>query len=75
MLPPKWRSFNTVILAESLSHGVKIDNLPKYDVMGNPYDHIDKFYANADIYDINDIAYCKTFRTTVYWAKCIKNNT
>ncbi|XP_073159167.1 uncharacterized protein [Henckelia pumila] len=28
-------------------------------------DHLDKFYAKANLYDISDAAYCKIFRTTL----------
>ncbi|XP_073133428.1 uncharacterized protein [Henckelia pumila] len=32
---------------------------------GDPQDHLDRFYAKADLYDISDVAYCKIFRTTL----------
>lgn len=44
---------------------MKIPNLPEYDGTGDPQDHLDKFYAKADLYDIDEAAYCKIFRTTL----------
>ncbi|XP_073121482.1 uncharacterized protein [Henckelia pumila] len=57
--------FTNVILSESLPKGVKIPNLLEFDGTGDPQDHIEKFYAKADLYDITDAAYCKIFRTTL----------
>lgn len=38
-------------------------NLPEYNRTGDPQDHLDKFYAKADLYGISDAAYCKFFWT------------
>ncbi|XP_073035355.1 uncharacterized protein [Primulina eburnea] len=57
--------FTTTVLAEMLPLGLKIANLPEYKGEGDPQDHLDKFYAKADLYDISDAAYCKIFRTTL----------
>ncbi|XP_073298517.1 uncharacterized protein [Primulina huaijiensis] len=65
VLPARHSPFTTAILAESVPVGVKIPNLPEYEGMGDPQDHLDKFYAKADLYDISEAAYCKIFRTTL----------
>ncbi|XP_075489672.1 uncharacterized protein LOC142528507 [Primulina tabacum] len=57
--------FTTAVLMEMLPMGLKIANLPEYKGEGDPQDHLDKFYARADLYDISDAAYCKIFRTTL----------
>ncbi|KAL0284914.1 UNVERIFIED_CONTAM: hypothetical protein Sangu_2803400 [Sesamum angustifolium] len=57
--------FSTVILAETLPAGVKVSNLLKYDGTGDPQEHLDKFYAKIDWYDLSDAAYCKVFRPTL----------
>ncbi|KAL0284054.1 UNVERIFIED_CONTAM: hypothetical protein Sangu_2850800 [Sesamum angustifolium] len=49
--PPRRSPFSTAILAEALPAGVK--------------EHLDKFYAKIDWYDLSDAAYCKVFRTTL----------
>ncbi|KAL0410695.1 UNVERIFIED_CONTAM: hypothetical protein Slati_3659200 [Sesamum latifolium] len=51
--------------AEALPPGVKVSNLPEYDGIGDPQEHLDKFYAKIDWYDLSDAAYCKVFRTTL----------
>ncbi|KAL2237686.1 UNVERIFIED_CONTAM: hypothetical protein Sindi_0960300 [Sesamum indicum] len=38
---------------------------PEYDGAGDPQEHLDKFYAKIDWYDLSDAAYCKVFRTTL----------
>ncbi|KAK4404520.1 hypothetical protein Sango_0820600 [Sesamum angolense] len=53
------------ILAEALPAGVKVSNLTEYDGTGDPQEHLDKFYAKIDCYDLSDAAYCKVFRTTL----------
>ncbi|KAL0309390.1 UNVERIFIED_CONTAM: hypothetical protein Sradi_5881300 [Sesamum radiatum] len=58
-------SFSTAILAEALPAGVKVSNLSEYDGTGDPQEHLDKFYAKIDWYDLSDAAYCKVFRTTL----------
>ncbi|KAL0383061.1 UNVERIFIED_CONTAM: hypothetical protein Scaly_0593400 [Sesamum calycinum] len=35
------------------------------DGTGDPQEHLDKFYAKIDWYDLSDAAYCKVFRTTL----------
>ncbi|KAK4398699.1 hypothetical protein Sango_1345400 [Sesamum angolense] len=57
--------FSTAILAEALPAGVKVSNLIEYDGTGDPQEHLDKFYAKIDWYDLSDAAYCKVFRTTL----------
>ncbi|KAK4388387.1 hypothetical protein Sango_2445300 [Sesamum angolense] len=63
--PPRRSPFCTAILAEALPAGVKVSNLSEYDGTGDPQEHLDKFYAKIDWYDLSDIAYCKVFRTTL----------
>ncbi|KAL0428922.1 UNVERIFIED_CONTAM: hypothetical protein Sradi_0518200 [Sesamum radiatum] len=41
------------------------ENLPEYDRTGDLQEHLDKFYAKFDWYDLSDAAYCKVFRTTL----------
>ncbi|KAI3446714.1 hypothetical protein Pfo_003379 [Paulownia fortunei] len=65
VLPPKRSPFSPAILAESLPLGVKITNLSEYDGTGDPQEHLDRFFAKADLYDLSDAAYCKIFRTTL----------
>ncbi|KAL0331154.1 UNVERIFIED_CONTAM: hypothetical protein Sangu_1660900 [Sesamum angustifolium] len=57
--------FSTAILAEALPTGVKVSNLSEYDETGDPHEHLDKFYAKINWYDLSDAAYCKVFRTTL----------
>ncbi|KAL0336597.1 UNVERIFIED_CONTAM: hypothetical protein Sradi_4871600 [Sesamum radiatum] len=52
-------------LAEAFPAGVKVSNLSEYDGTGDPPEHLDKFYAKIDWYDLSDAAYCKVFRTTL----------
>lgn len=33
--------------------------------MGDPEEHVDKFYAKADFFNISNVAFCKVFRTTL----------
>ncbi|KAL0462503.1 UNVERIFIED_CONTAM: hypothetical protein Slati_0137900 [Sesamum latifolium] len=63
--PPRCSPFATAILAESLPACVKVSNLSEYDGMGDPQEHLDKFYAKINLYDLSDAAYCKVFRTTL----------
>ncbi|XP_075521502.1 uncharacterized protein LOC142554718 [Primulina tabacum] len=65
ILPAPRSPFTTAVLSEMLLVGLKIANLPEYKGEGDPQDHLDKFYAKADLYDISDAAYCKIFRTTL----------
>ncbi|KAL0440608.1 UNVERIFIED_CONTAM: hypothetical protein Slati_2543800 [Sesamum latifolium] len=65
---PRRSSFSPAILAEALPAGVKVSNLPEYDGTGDPQEHLNKFYAKIDWYDLSDAAYCKVFRTTL--SKC-----
>ncbi|XP_073137629.1 uncharacterized protein [Henckelia pumila] len=65
ILPARRSPFTTAILAEVLTAGVKIENLPEYDGSGDPQDHLDRFYAKSNLYDFSDAAYCKIFRTTL----------
>ncbi|KAI3445379.1 hypothetical protein Pfo_002044 [Paulownia fortunei] len=51
-------------MAKSLPIGFKIANLTEFDGIGDPQDHLDKFYAKANLYDLSD-AVCKIFRTTL----------
>ncbi|KAK4394079.1 hypothetical protein Sango_1878700 [Sesamum angolense] len=62
---PNSSPFSAAILAEALPAGVKVSNLSKYDGTGDPQEHLDKFYAKIDWYDLSDTAYCKVFRTTL----------
>ncbi|KAL0418419.1 UNVERIFIED_CONTAM: hypothetical protein Sradi_1255400 [Sesamum radiatum] len=57
--------FSTAILAEALPASVKVSNLSEYDGTGDPQEHLDKFYAKIDWYDLSDAAYCKVFHTTL----------
>ncbi|KAL2246159.1 UNVERIFIED_CONTAM: hypothetical protein Sindi_2884100 [Sesamum indicum] len=50
---------------EALPAGLKVSNLPEYDGARDPQEHLDKFYAKIDWYDLSDAAYCKVFRTTL----------
>ncbi|KAL0368522.1 UNVERIFIED_CONTAM: hypothetical protein Scaly_1071100 [Sesamum calycinum] len=63
--PPRRSPFSAAILAEALPAGVKVSNLSKYDGTGDPHEHLDKFYAKIDWYDLSDAAYRKVFRTTL----------
>ncbi|KAL0439571.1 UNVERIFIED_CONTAM: hypothetical protein Slati_2440100 [Sesamum latifolium] len=63
--PPRRSPFAPAILAEALPVGVKVSNLSEYDGTGDPQEHLDKFYAKIDWYDLSDAAYCKVFRTTL----------
>ncbi|KAK4402617.1 hypothetical protein Sango_1002400 [Sesamum angolense] len=63
--PPRRSPFSAAILAEALPAGVKVSNLSEYDGTGDPQEHLDKFYAKIDWYDLSDAAYCKVFRTTL----------
>ncbi|KAL0381657.1 UNVERIFIED_CONTAM: hypothetical protein Sangu_0230000 [Sesamum angustifolium] len=63
--PPRCSPFSAAILAEALPAGVKVSNLSEYDRTGDPQEHLDKFYAKIDWYDLSDAAYCKVFRTTL----------
>ncbi|KAL0437525.1 UNVERIFIED_CONTAM: hypothetical protein Sradi_0460400 [Sesamum radiatum] len=63
--PPRRSPFAPAILAEALPAGVKVSNLSEYDGTGDPQEHLDKFYAKIDWYDLSDAAYCKVFRTTL----------
>ncbi|KAL0313768.1 UNVERIFIED_CONTAM: hypothetical protein Scaly_2902600 [Sesamum calycinum] len=63
--PPRRSPFSTAILAEALPAGVKVSNLSEYDGTGDPQEHLDKFYAKIDWYDLSDAVYCKVFRTTL----------
>ncbi|KAL0358302.1 UNVERIFIED_CONTAM: hypothetical protein Sangu_0679600 [Sesamum angustifolium] len=57
--------FSAANLAEALPTGVKVSNLSEYDGTGDPQEHLDKFYAKIDSYDLSDVAYCKVFCTTL----------
>ncbi|KAL2245840.1 UNVERIFIED_CONTAM: hypothetical protein Sindi_2852200 [Sesamum indicum] len=63
--PPRRSPFASNILAEALPAGLKMSNLSEYDGTGDPQEHLDKFYAKIDWYDLSDAAYCKVFRTTL----------
>ncbi|KAK4389832.1 hypothetical protein Sango_2320200 [Sesamum angolense] len=63
--PPRRSPFSAAILAEALPAGVKVSNLSEYDGTGDPQEHLDKFYAKIDWYDLSDATYCKVFRTTL----------
>ncbi|KAL0427211.1 UNVERIFIED_CONTAM: hypothetical protein Slati_2895900 [Sesamum latifolium] len=60
---PRRSPFSPAILAEALSAGVKVSNLLEYEGTGDSQEHLDKFYAKIDWYDLSDAAYCKVFRT------------
>ncbi|KAL2231316.1 UNVERIFIED_CONTAM: hypothetical protein Sindi_1726000 [Sesamum indicum] len=66
--PPRHSPFAPNILAEVLPASLKVSNLSEYDGTGDPQEHLDKFYAKIDWYDLSDAAYCKVFRTTL--SKC-----
>ncbi|KAL0287112.1 UNVERIFIED_CONTAM: hypothetical protein Sangu_2706000 [Sesamum angustifolium] len=59
------KPFLPAILAEALPTGVKVSNLSEYDTTGDPQEHLDKFYAKIDWYDLSDAAYCNVSRTTL----------
>ncbi|XP_073120519.1 uncharacterized protein [Henckelia pumila] len=63
ILPARRSPFTNPILFEALLKGVKIPNLSEFDGTSDTQDHIDKFYAKADLYDITEAAYCKIFQT------------
>ncbi|KAK4383097.1 hypothetical protein Sango_2809300 [Sesamum angolense] len=63
--PPRRSPFSAAILAEALPAGVKVSNLSEYDGTGDLQEHLDKFHAKIDWYDLSDAAYCKVFRTTL----------
>ncbi|KAL0444009.1 UNVERIFIED_CONTAM: hypothetical protein Slati_2123600 [Sesamum latifolium] len=63
--PPRRSPFSPAILVEAFPPGVKVSNLPEYDGTGDPQEHLDKFYAKINWYDLSDAAYCKVFRTTL----------
>ncbi|KAL0431221.1 UNVERIFIED_CONTAM: hypothetical protein Sradi_0748100 [Sesamum radiatum] len=63
--PPRRSPFSAAILAEALPTCVKVSNLLEYDGTGDPLEHLGKFYAKIDWYDLSDAAYCKVFRTTL----------
>ncbi|KAL0285173.1 UNVERIFIED_CONTAM: hypothetical protein Sangu_2790200 [Sesamum angustifolium] len=63
--PPRRSPFSATILAEALPTGVKASNLSEYNGTSDPQEHLDKFYAKIDWYDLSDAAYCKVFRTTL----------
>ncbi|KAL2228558.1 UNVERIFIED_CONTAM: hypothetical protein Sindi_1835500 [Sesamum indicum] len=63
--PPRRSTFAPNILAEALPVGLKVSNLSEYDGTGDPKEHLDKFYAKINWYDLSDAAYCKVFRTTL----------
>ncbi|XP_073133385.1 uncharacterized protein [Henckelia pumila] len=65
ILPSHRSPFIDDILSEALPKRIKIPSLPEFDGTSDPQDHIEKFYAKADLYDITDAAYCKIFRTTL----------
>ncbi|KAL0398619.1 UNVERIFIED_CONTAM: hypothetical protein Sradi_2205200 [Sesamum radiatum] len=58
--PPRRSPFSPAILVEALPAGVKVSNLSEYDGTGDPQEHLDKFYAKIDLYDLSDAAYCKS---------------
>ncbi|KAL0410860.1 UNVERIFIED_CONTAM: hypothetical protein Slati_3675700 [Sesamum latifolium] len=62
--PLRRSPFSPAILAEALPAGIKVSNLPEYDGTGDPQ-HLKKFYAKIDWYDLSDAAYCKVFPTTL----------
>ncbi|KAL2232408.1 UNVERIFIED_CONTAM: hypothetical protein Sindi_1420800 [Sesamum indicum] len=62
---PRRSPFAPNILAEALPAGLKISNLSEYDGTGDPQEHLDKFYAKIDWYDLSDAGYCKVFRITL----------
>ncbi|KAL2245683.1 UNVERIFIED_CONTAM: hypothetical protein Sindi_2836500, partial [Sesamum indicum] len=45
----------------SLAACLKVSNLSEYDGTGDPQEHLDKFYAKIDWYDMSNAAYCKVF--------------
>ncbi|KZV23784.1 hypothetical protein F511_22448 [Dorcoceras hygrometricum] len=49
-LPARQSPFTNDILSETLPQGVKLTNLPDFDGTSDPQEHIDKFYAKADLY-------------------------
>ncbi|KAL0291121.1 UNVERIFIED_CONTAM: hypothetical protein Scaly_2649100 [Sesamum calycinum] len=51
--------------SRSASCGRQSIQLSEYDGTGDPQEHLDKFYAKIDWYDLSDAAYCKVFRTTL----------
>ncbi|KAL0350018.1 UNVERIFIED_CONTAM: hypothetical protein Sradi_4151000 [Sesamum radiatum] len=63
--PPRRSPFSHMILAEALPTGVKVPNFSEYDGIGDPQEHLDKFYTKIDWYDLSDAAYCKVFCTTL----------
>ncbi|KAL0354068.1 UNVERIFIED_CONTAM: hypothetical protein Sangu_0988100 [Sesamum angustifolium] len=59
--PPRRSPFSAAIIAEALPAGLKVSNLSKYDGTGDPHEHLDKFYAKIDWYDLSDAAVARSF--------------
>ncbi|KAK4411919.1 hypothetical protein Sango_0264900 [Sesamum angolense] len=56
--PPSFISSKSRIVLGSRGGGAEAGG-------GDPHEHLDKFYAKIDWYDLSDAAYCKVFRTTL----------
>ncbi|KAI3458674.1 hypothetical protein Pfo_015337 [Paulownia fortunei] len=65
IVPSKRSPFTTAILVESLAVEFKVANLVKFDGIGDPQEHLDNFFAKANLYDLSDAVFCKVFQTTL----------
>ncbi|KAL0448065.1 UNVERIFIED_CONTAM: hypothetical protein Slati_1934400 [Sesamum latifolium] len=62
--PARRNPFSMQILADALPQGIQIPTL--MDGTGDLEDNLDKFLAKANLLDMSDAGYCKTFRTTLF---------
>lgn len=62
---PMQNLFSTTIQTKTLLVGVKMTNLTQYDRTEDPQEHLDKFYANKNLYDLNNVAYSNIYITTL----------
>lgn len=51
-------------MCESIPKWEKFYNMLEFDGTGDPHEHIAKFHAKADLYQVIDAIYIKVFRTT-----------
>ncbi|KZV47785.1 hypothetical protein F511_40935 [Dorcoceras hygrometricum] len=59
VLPARQSPFTNDILSETLPKGVKLTNLPDFNGTNDPQEHIDKFYAKADLVGDNGGSGCR----------------
>lgn len=56
--------FISKIMCESIPKWAKFYNMPEFDGTRDPHEHIAKFRAKAELYQVSDAIYRKIFRTT-----------